>query len=404
MLKNSVLLLITNLLSRGCLFVLNILSIKYLDSNTYGQFVMLRTTAVSIEGVISGAIGSLTIKKISEKIDEPPIWEVLLVNILFLFICLIFTLVFSGFIFEKLKFQGGVESGVLFIFLILIPTKLYTTFQNIYMGLESYKQLLKLSLLPILFTMPVCFVLISDHRLIGVIYALFVFYLTDSLIKFIYLILNKKIKPRISIKIISDLICSSNRYLVATVVSSFSFWYMKTILVESEGGLVSVANFDVSYQFLTIVMIVTGSTTSILLPMLSKGKTNQNKIFRYGFFLNLLIIITLSFLILSYASELLSIIKPEYATDSNERLLRMMMLISLFFTLSSLVNKVVISIGKNNVVMYTTILSSFSMLSLSFFVDINSAMSLGFSFIIYYGISTLCYSSYLFYYKRHAII
>ncbi|WP_219599181.1 hypothetical protein, partial [Vibrio parahaemolyticus] len=55
---------------------------------------------------------------------------------------------------------------------------------------------------------------------------------------------------------------------LSILCSSWTLWYMRVLVSRTNNGLVEIANFDIVFQFLTVIMMVTGATTSVLIPRL----------------------------------------------------------------------------------------------------------------------------------------
>jgi len=395
MLSNSIILLLTTILIRGVIFAINFVCIKTLSIDDYGRFSLFRSTITTFEGILSGALGPYTVKKISEYQGVPPLKEILFLNLILVGGSSILLLCFSSFLYDKVKFSHNIFLFIFISILLLLSIKLFSFAQNVFIGTENYQKLLKLTVISTIINVPISSVLITNYQFIGALFSLALFYGIDSTLKIIYL--NKKYN-----------ILQSNRskfdykgfgrntgYLfAATSVSSIIFWLVRVHVSETSNGLIEIANFEVAFQFLTIIMILTGTTTSVLLPLLSK-KENSIKVKRKSLFfnviINIMILIILGWGIKLYGIQILSVFGETYSTAKNYDLLILVFYISIFFTLSSILNKVIIAKGCPKSVLTVNIVSSLLMLTYVYLEKSPTALTLGYGFLMFYISSFFLY-------------
>ena len=137
-LSSSLWLLIGNSIGRLAMFLANIFAARMLSQEAFGQFAMIRNTISSIEGLISGTLGSTVIKKIAETAHEEKenlpylLSSIFIINISITFLISIFIFFGVDFIVEKFllnntKLINALNIGIL----ILITTTFANLIQNI---------------------------------------------------------------------------------------------------------------------------------------------------------------------------------------------------------------------------------------------------------------------------------
>lgn len=95
------------------------------------------------------------------------------------------------------------------------------------------------------------------------------------------------------------------------------FWYIKTLLVKTEGFSVS-ADFDVADQWRSIILFIPAALSRIVLPMLSniEGKKNQGaqykKILKINLLLNISLAIVSALIIILFSKYIIQLYGNEY--------------------------------------------------------------------------------------------
>jgi O-antigen/teichoic acid export membrane protein len=392
LLKNSFFLLLANVFMRGVIFTVNIIAVKVLPQYEYGQFSLLRNTATLIEGTISGAIGAVSIKKIAEDQQSPPIHQLLLINLLSIIITSTLVLFMASWISDKIKFPGSEILLLSCLIPLIISIKAYSLSNNILIGLENYTTLFKGTIFAILVSSPIALYLLLQYDFFGAVLSVALIYFLDATFKFKYIYSFKFKENHLKDKFSFFEFFSSTGYLFSSMlISNIAFWFSRITLASENNGLNEIAIFDVSFQFLTMVMMLTGATTSVLLPILSKDKTNQKKHIFLNFGINYFITFAFSILVILFGEWLLKFLGETYATSNNFFILKLLMIVAFLFVSSSIMNKVFISLGRIKYVLFVTVCSVFTMLAFLLTNPQLSATSLVYGYMIYYGVSFFLY-------------
>lgn len=403
-LSNSILLLVGNIFGRLVIFLTNIIAARVLPQEVFGQYTMLRSTATMIENILTGSIGSIIVKKIAETTEDKSklsnmLFSVFFINISIALIISIFILLNINFIIEKFFISTPyIEKGLYLSITLLIVSILSLTTQKIFIGLEIYKKFAFSSFLISIASIVFSWFIIKYYNFYGVFYTIILYFLLDFAIKFILIKNNfslKDISKRNIFINIKRFFSFSYPLFLSVIISASSFWYSKIILINNTGGYKEIAIYDAAYQLLTIIMIITGATTSVALPMLSKilDKNNLKKILYINFFVNLVISLFISLIFILFSKEIMSIYGEDYIQGS--KILIILSITSIFFTLSSLLNKYIISIEHKWVIFFNTIFSIVILfITLKYFIAYK-IYALAYSILSFYVSNTIIYLIYI---------
>ncbi len=262
--------------------VINMLCIKYLGQSEFGQLSYLRSTAALFEGVSAGGNNALTITESKDKSKHISIIFSYLIYFSF-FSVLIFLLFFFKVDGVSLFSLNEIAMTVI-IFLFSLGVGMIN---SMLIGNRSNKLLLHLSVVSSLISLVVASVLILFFGYIGAVLAISFYFFIDFALKFnsIYSGLFSSIG-----KVSFSFFFRSLRYSFISLTSLFLFWFVRTKVVSQSGGLEVLAAFELSYQFVTVVMIIIGALISNFLARMS----NNFKSMLYMAITIVLIAITLS--------------------------------------------------------------------------------------------------------------
>ena len=397
-LSSSLWLLIGNSIGKLAMFLANIFAARMLSQEAFGQFTMIRNTISSIEGLISGTLGSTVIKQVAqssheEKENLPYILStIFILNIIIAFIISIFIFFGADFIVEKFLLNNTNLVNALYIgIFILITTTFSTLMQNILIGLEEFRKLATLSIITSSISIPMIFILIYFFQFYGALFGVVFYFGFDFVIKYLY---YKKLKYILIFryiefkKYISYIFFFSTPLFFSIIINLFSFWYLRILVINESNGFKEIAIFDAAYQWLTVIMIITGATTNVALSMLSKK--NNSKIFYINLLINFLISLIFAIFFILFSKTIMLIYGENYA--DGYFILIILSITSIFFTLSAVYNKYFISINKSKYILISVFLSSLSMFifyKYNFFND--TLFNLAYSFLIFYIINFLIY-------------
>lgn len=406
-LSSSLWLLIGNSIGKLAMFLANIFAARMLSQEAFGQFTMIRNTISSIEGLISGTLGSTVIKQVAqssheEKENLPYILStIFILNIIIAFIISIFIFFGADFIVEKFLLNNTNLVNALYIgIFILITTTFSTLMQNILIGLEEFRKLATLSIITSSISIPMIFILIYFFQFYGALFGVVFYFGFDFVIKYLY---YKKLKYILIFryiefkKYISYIFFFSTPLFFSIIINLFSFWYLRILVINESNGFKEIAIFDAAYQWLTVIMIITGATTNVALSMLSKK--NNSKIFYINLLINFLISLIFAIFFILFSKTIMLIYGENYA--DGYFILIILSITSIFFTLSAVYNKYFISINKSKYILISVFLSSLSMFifyKYNFFND--TLFNLAYSFLIFYIINFLIYVILKTFYKE----
>jgi len=248
-------------------------------------------------------------------------------------------------------------------------------------------------------SIPIIIVLIYLYALYGALAGVSLYFITDFVFKLVYLRHFKKhLKFPTPIKQIlkksKHLISFSLPLSLAFFVNSLSFWYARVIVVNSSQGFSDIAVFDAAYQMLTIIMLITGATTSVALPMLSKAygrnkKKEVSKIFFLNLVVNAGIAIGISAFFIIFSKNIMALYGPKYI--SGNIILIVLSISSTVFAISSIYNKYMITHNKTWIVFFASLFGSAALfIVLELFIKLH-ALGLACALFTYYSTTIFIY-------------
>jgi len=404
-LNHSFWLLIANSIGRLAMFLTNILAARVLSQEVFGQFMMIRSTVSMIENIVSGSLGSPMIKRVAEvnhthdKELTTIISSLFFINILIVSILVVFLYLFIPSIVE-IFFMGtsSLINGFYIGIFLLIISIFSLMIQNILIGFEEYKKLAISSFFASIISIPVILFLLNNYAFYGALFGIIFYFTVDFLLKAIQF--NKifrttyfPINFEFIIQESKQLLKFSTPLFISILLSSIAFWYARVLLINSTEDFKSLAIFDAAFQWLTIIMIITGATTSVALPKLSKLINTSNdlhvkKVFYINIIINFFIAFTIALVFSYFSKDIMSLYGTSYIDGSI--VLQLLAVTSIFFTISSIFNKYMVAKGKTYNILFATFLSILIMFSylLNNLLDI---FHLAISFCIFYLTLTFVY-------------
>ena len=403
-LSSSLWLLIGNSIGRLAMFLANIFAARMLSQEAFGQFAMIRNTITSIEGLVSSSLSSPIIKNISHSVhnqnkDLSKLLSTIFVLNFFIGIFLLVVLFLNtNFIIEQF-FLGNMNlvNGFYVGLFILITTMSSTVLKSILIGFEKFKELSNLSIISSAISIPIILFLIYFYNFYGALFGVGIYFLVDSLIKYQY---YKKLNNKFIFNS-KDIIIESKKLLlfstplfISIVINSFTFWYARVLIVNETNGFKDIAVFDAAFQWLTVIMIITGATTSVALTMLSKvsaeNKKDSRKIFILNLIVNFFIAFSISIVFIIFSKQIMGLYGENYLVGILT--LKILAVVSIFFTLSSLVNKFIIVNSNIYIIPISSLIASFSLFfSLNIIENYTASEKLSIAFFIFYFINFIMY-------------
>jgi O-antigen/teichoic acid export membrane protein len=392
--NSSLFLLLGNIISRATIFIVNIVAARILPQEIFGQFMFLRSTISMADGVISASFGNITVKKTSEYQTENFKLKQYLISLFFVNISLILVLMLGVFIFsDELIYYFFLNNTTLkeplFISLFILFTSILASLaEKVNIGLSNYKEMAVLSLVNIVLGLPLVIFLVHSYKLNGLLWGIGLYFLINLILKSLIFTLKNNIftpmQGSVNLKkYVIGLFKSSSLLVVWATISALTFWTFRLIIINKSENFSAIASFDVAYQWVTMIMLITGATTSVALQMFAANKGEQVKIFRINLLINLTISIVFSLIFSFFASEIMSIYGDNY--EKYYYLIYVVSLLTVFATIDSIYNKLFIANNNLNIIIIHTIVSACISISFALFYESNEmSLILALTFLLYY--------------------
>lgn len=405
-LNHSFWLLIGNSVGRLTMFLANIFAARLLSQDLFGQYMMVRSTVSMMEGSIMGSIGNIIIKIIAgdshkEKNDVSSlVLAIILINVILSLIIILSLFFTSSFIVDRFFLgDNNIISGLYMGGFLFATTLFASSAQVILIGLEKYKEIAIAGVLNIIISIPIIYYLLTAFGFIGILIGISLYFLSDFIIKSIFI--NKQLNlltfiPNITIMIdiIKNVYIKSGSLFLSVFISSFAFWYIRVVTINKSNSFVDIAVFDAAYQWLTIIMLITGATTSIALQMLSKNRNensfDKRRIFVTNLYVNIVIATFFATIFSFFSKNIMSMYGDAYT--ENYYLIYILGVIAILYTISSVLNKLLIVSNEQKFILLTNIVSSISVVIFIQNINyLNFALELATSFVLFYLISIVMY-------------
>ncbi|MFH4484121.1 oligosaccharide flippase family protein [Vibrio diabolicus] len=402
LLSNTIFLMLATLIKRGALFIVNIVLIRGMTQEQYGLFSFLRTSISTVEGIASATLGSVMIREVARS-EKANIGAYIILNVVISFI--VFSIIF---ILNKFSLDIDNENyvgfetvvyGVLLYLLILLSNIL----QVVLVGKESFKLVFYSNFLAYILSPIVLLWAFNDLNVNSGIRVLCVFYGLESVIKTIAVSKKFSVNWLPIGKLVLDFLkrvkSSVGLLFFGTLISSYALWFSRANLLDSFQGNIALANFDACFQLLTVIMLVTGVSTSVFLPRISKScNDDRKKLLKANMVTNSVFVLVVGVFIFYTKSYFLDFLGEGYVNRENESIVDILILTSLFFTLNSCMNKYYISSGREFIILTASIISGAFLSISSFFLTNGSAFNLSVILTSYYIVSFFVYA--FFYISR----
>jgi O-antigen/teichoic acid export membrane protein len=405
-LSSSLWLLIGNSVGKFALFLISIFAARILSQEAFGQFTIIRNTISSIEGIRSGTLGSTVIKKIAEtshnEKEKLPylLSTIFILNIIISIVLSLFLFIFSDLIIKNFFLDNTHLLNALYIGIFILISTTFSTL--ILIGFEEYKKIANLSVITSIVSIPTIFLLIYFFKFYGALFGVVFYYSFDFIVKYGY---YKKIQTSllhnyiVFKKYVLEFFRLSLPLFFSMIVNLFSFWYIRILVVNNANGFKEIAIFDAAYQWLTIIMLITGATTNVALSMLSKKNEEHKKIFSLNLLINFLIAFFISLIFIVFAEQIMTIYGNNY--KEGKYVLIILSLTSIFFTLSAIYNRYYVANNKPINILISVLISSlcmFTFFNYQFFS--NLVENLAYSFLTFYIVNFLIYFVIKFFHRE----
>ena len=407
-LNHSFWLFVGNSIGRLTMFLTNIIAARILSQEIFGQFMMIRNTISMIETIITGSFSAPIIKRVAEVSSSSNKTKLLhIVSVLFtvnLIIAISFSLIFVYLTPFLVKYFFLNSTFLIYGFyigsILLISTIASSLMQSFLIGMEEYRKIAVSGLFSSLISFPFSVFFIYIFGLYGTISGVVLYFTIDFIIKYGQL-KKLNLSPKVYYKcflIVEEGINLFNRskYLfLSLIITSSGFWYARVMVISRTGDFENIAIFDAAFQWLSIIMIITGATTSVALPMISKSiRTNtvKKKVFYVNLWVNLLISLSIACLFIVFSKSIMSLYGENYI--KGQTALMILSITSIFFTFSSLYSKWLISHDSTKIIVVSNFISLLSLLITVKYSSCNGFEVLSYGFALFYILNFLILSIY----------
>jgi O-antigen/teichoic acid export membrane protein len=385
------------------MLIVSIIIARYLGKESFGQYSLIRNTISTFEIYTNFGLAPTATKSISEnKLNDNLILSNTIKSIFF--ITIVVTLILSLFIyatsdvislnyFKDESLSLMLKCGIL----ILIGSSILSITSGILVGFEIYKSILKTTIYSSLVSLPIFLYLILQYKLIGSLIAIGIYFLLDSLFKFLYIkkhLLDYNIHCIKKETIYSILKFSFPLFLSALFMLP-AIWYSKILLLKLGFTYLDIASFEASFQWLTIIIIITGAVTNVSLPIFSTMFINSTrkelkKALILNLSINLLISLLMTIIIIFMAKYIMMLYGNDFSDDNI--LLIILTISSIFMSLIGVLNKFLISINKRWYILLISIIWTIVFLIYCFIlIPENGAKGLAYAYLYSYIVTFFLY-------------
>ncbi len=375
-LKSSFYLITSIVLSKGVGFILTLLSARFLDKETFGVLSYLRATSAMFEGATTGANSNLVLNSsLSTRECSSIVKSYTIYLAVFLLGIASILLVNTGY----LSHIRGIE--LLFVAVLYVASALLSLINAVYIRKGLTKQMVQLGSVSGVMTILIGGGALVTFGYLGAMVA-FVFYFSfDLILKAIKI--SKLGLFNFSFTSDFSLFKRSLRYLVFTMLPLAFFWGMKGSLISTENGAEKLADFELTYQFVTICMIAIGAISSTMLVKIGED-------FRYAYISLVVTLIIGGVFIVGFAlfGDLVFVyFGEEYAQLHNDAM--RIILIIIPYGLYSILSKINLSLKMDRVNVLASLVAVVFSLLYSINLDSISAIALSEVYISYYTVFVL---------------
>lgn len=405
-LSHSFWLIIGTSIGKLAMFVTNIVAARLLSQEIFGQFTMIRSTINMGGNIVSGALGPAATKRIAEvnQTDKNRLPSLILaifaINGIAIVIISLTILIFSEWIINTFFLGTTNLVFALYIGLFLLFGSTFSIIsQSILIGFEQFRKIASINVVVSLTSIPVILFLIYALGLYGALFGISFYFIFDASLKIISL--KSKIQPidfrnslSKSVKYFKALANFSLPLAFALLLNSVSFWYARVIIINTSDSFNDIAIFDAAYQWLTIIMMITGVITNVALPMLSKALAGEKKDEFYRvFYLNLAvnsgIALSIAVIFILLSKQIMGLYGTAYVKGNH--ILIILSLMSVFFSVSSIYNKYMLTINKVWIIFFSSLFGVIVLFTSLVFLASYHALGLAWSFFSYYFASVILY-------------
>lgn len=358
---------------------------------------MLRQVAAMFDSIAAASVGNISLKKVAESRESevgPIITAAFLVNALLSSIVSILIWVGAESIVEMVFLSESAMLPCVYIGCVLILlTLLGSTAQRILIGLEGYKALLVVGALSAILSLPLVYLLIRRFGLIGALWGACCFFAIDFGLKLVSIMrMGQNLGFRYSVRSVclfaGSIFKGSLSLILSAVCAAITLWYLRVLSVQKSAGFTEMALFEAAYQWVTIVMLITGATTSVALQMLCKslerGLRESRLILNENLKINTLIVVAYAGVVALFSKPILSLYGSAYS--DGYYILDCLAVVIVFATVASIFHKFLVAHGKYNSILLCIGMSAGCALFFMKYVSMtDTALQLTLAYLVYYS-------------------
>lgn len=390
-------LFISSILGKGFVFIVNILMAKYTSVDTYGRFVLVRSAINVAENSLSSAINPLIVTNSAREKDK-------LEYSIAYYICYGLTGVIVStcvliFLYGNSLIQIN-ESDVNLYAYFVVPFFIISCFFNnallaVNLGKEKFHPILVSSVLSFFLMILIVYYGRSNLNVYTAIFFLGVYHFLDFILK---LFMNRSILKPVYCKNniifeIKKLLVKAKPLIISGLFNASVFFIIRYLLSISPNGYKKLAIFDIYFQLVILIMIITITLVNLVSTMMIKSDMKGFTFIKFYKKMSLYIlpfIIISSIITYSVTGYFINLINPNLYFKGMELYIPF---IALVFAISLIQNRCLIVFDFQKIMPKSVFISSLITISYAYLFA-NQPHQLGISYMIFY-ISTIIFNTWL---------
>ena len=383
------------------MFFITLISARLLSQYEFGLYSFIRSTVIYGDSLATNTYGLILLRNTSSEKHNPSIVEQFIVSSLAVgaaYVLLISILGCTLFYLQQSSFNPG-NIAVINIYIIgslMLLFSVESSFLNsALIGLHVYNVLALIGIFNIAVMVPVSIYLVSMYSLRGALLSVSIFFLLDFAIK-LYSLANfgyirfRKIDFGIYKKKAVLCVKESIPLIGGVIVNGGAFWLGRLILLSRPGGPESIAIFDVSFQWLSLLMLISNSIISVIYSKMSRDPNRLANNVNHNRDLLLLLSVTgiMALCSILLSKNILLIYGEKYLDGTNVFL--WMCVASIFFTGALFHNRVMLVRKRSKYLLYSSLVSGISMHMVYYIVGYTS-VGMAISVCAYYFSNMMFY-------------
>ncbi|WP_283392800.1 oligosaccharide flippase family protein [Photobacterium phosphoreum] len=353
LLTDTIYLLLSTVILKVIVFLSNIYIANSLGAEFFGKYGISLSTANMI-GIFAGLGLSMTIVKYVAEFSNSGRELSYYISSSYM-IGLVLSITISsilyfkaGYITSKFFDNTSLTPYIKFASFIVLSNSILALNTGVLQGLGKFKEIFISNILLSIVIIPLYYFSIKSGDLKNILIVTLSVSIIDNIFKGILVVINLKYRNVKITKFPIIYIKNVLSFAIPTLLSGICFlpflWYSKSILIKGNNGLFQSGLFDAAYQWITIIMLITGAVASAIFPMLSRNNNDFIATYKVGMLYSLIIPIALIVIIFPFRNLISSFYGPDF--DELKTLIPLALTVSVFFSLWSVMSKVSSAKGK----------------------------------------------------------